>query len=127
MQLQVHTITYCKFDVKKKTHRIYLAFLLDINECNMNMCMNGGTCVDTIGSYYCKCDQGWEGVQCEISQYHCLKVGIFAKLHNFWIICSSIFGFGIFLLQIKMSVMYRTSVCMVVLVWTPLAHTSVCV
>lgn len=75
MQLQVHTITYCKFDVKKKTYKIYLAFLLDINECNMNMCMNGGTCVDTIGSYYCKCDQGWEGVQCEISQYPCLIVG----------------------------------------------------
>lgn len=93
----------------------------------MNMCMNGGTCVDTIGSYYCKCDQGWEGVQCEISQYPCLKVGIFAKLHNFWIICFSIFGFGIFLLQIKMSVMYRTSVCMVVLVWIPLAPTSACV
>lgn len=38
------------------------------------MCMNGGTCVDTIGSYYCKCDQGWEGVQCEISQYIVLKL-----------------------------------------------------
>lgn len=93
----------------------------------MNMCMNGGTCVDTIGSYYCKCDQGWEGVQCEISQYPCLIVGIFAKPHNFWIICFLIFGFGIFLLQIKTSVMYRTSVCMVVLVWIPLAPTSVCV
>lgn len=90
LPIHVHTIT-CKFNVKKKkpntNHKIYLAFLSDINECNMNMCMNGGTCVDTIGSYYCKCDQGWEGVQCEISQYPPLKVGIFAKLHNFGVIC----------------------------------------
>lgn len=80
--MQLHTII-CKFVVKNK---VYTAFSLDINECNMNMCMNGGTCVDTIGSYYCKCDQGWEGVQCEISQYFCLKVGIFCIKHAYCII-----------------------------------------
>lgn len=78
---QMDATTYYYMQVCCEKLKTYPAFLLDINECNMNMCMNGGTCVDTIGSYYCKCDQGWEGVQCEISQYSCLKVGIFYIKH----------------------------------------------
>ncbi|CAH1774351.1 unnamed protein product, partial [Owenia fusiformis] len=40
----------------------------DINECDKNetLCMNNGTCVNTVGSFYCNCTDQYEGEFCEI-------------------------------------------------------------
>jgi len=38
----------------------------DLNECltGVSLCMNGGTCTNTFGSYYCTCVDGWTGTHC---------------------------------------------------------------
>ena len=37
----------------------------DIDECGANPCLNGGTCMNTIGSYMCQCSRNWRGKNCE--------------------------------------------------------------
>ena len=38
----------------------------DVNEClTGDVCKNGGTCFNLIGSYYCQCPPGFEGETCE--------------------------------------------------------------
>lgn len=38
---------------------------VDVNECINDPCNNGGTCLNTDGSYKCKCLEGWQGHDCE--------------------------------------------------------------
>ena len=45
----------------------------------MGICLNNGTCVDTSGSYYCLCENGWTGNNCEIGNYH-----ISCHKHRVW-------------------------------------------
>ena len=37
----------------------------DIDECASIPCKNGGTCVDSINSYNCKCEVGYVGHNCD--------------------------------------------------------------
>ena len=37
----------------------------DKNECLMNPCKNGGTCVDKPGTYECLCPEQWGGSNCD--------------------------------------------------------------
>ena len=42
--------------------------LLDIDECESQMCLNGGTCTDLINGRTCACVPGFTGKSCEISK-----------------------------------------------------------
>ncbi|KAK3912487.1 Protein jagged-1b [Frankliniella fusca] len=43
----------------------------DINDCKLNPCLNGGTCVDRVNSFQCICKEGWEGDTCAINRNDC--------------------------------------------------------
>jgi len=46
-------------------YRVFHYFVLsDVNECLNSPCMNGATCVNTVGSFYCTCSEGWTGAFC---------------------------------------------------------------
>lgn len=41
-------------------------YFTDINECiTIQPCKNGATCTNTIGSYMCRCDSGYQGLLCD--------------------------------------------------------------
>ncbi|KAK7588165.1 hypothetical protein V9T40_005410 [Parthenolecanium corni] len=42
-----------------------------INECELQPCMNGATCVDKVNSFLCICPEGWEGETCSKRQNEC--------------------------------------------------------
>ena len=46
-----------------------ISFTLDIDDCKGKSCDNGGTCIDGIASFQCKCPVGFTGLACEISVY----------------------------------------------------------
>ncbi|KAF3842281.1 hypothetical protein F7725_024232 [Dissostichus mawsoni] len=43
----------------------------NINDCESNPCLNGGTCIDKVSVYQCICGDGWEGDHCEINIDDC--------------------------------------------------------
>ncbi|XP_049960051.1 protein jagged-1b [Schistocerca serialis cubense] len=43
----------------------------NINDCKVNPCQNGGTCVDKVNSFQCICKEGWEGDICERNKNEC--------------------------------------------------------
>ena len=46
---------------------IILLCVLDINDCTPNPCVHGD-CTDGIDDYYCTCDPGYNGTNCETSK-----------------------------------------------------------
>lgn len=45
-------------------------FCKDANECQLiGVCENGGSCLNTNGSYACRCMEGWQGQHCEHGLY----------------------------------------------------------
>lgn len=40
-------------------------FLTEINECDLDPCENGGTCVDLPGRFECQCPKGFNGDRCQ--------------------------------------------------------------
>jgi len=40
----------------------------DVDECAINPCRNGGTCVNDYGKYFCLCCSGFAGYDCERSE-----------------------------------------------------------
>ena len=51
------------------TVSILSKFLVDINDCSPEPCQNGATCIDDVNQYTCSCDEGYEGTDCETSEY----------------------------------------------------------
>ena len=50
----------------KDTKRMLIFFFAaDVDECKKNPCLNGGTCVNNMGSFHCLCRPGFEGKLCE--------------------------------------------------------------
>ena len=47
----------------------YLLSSPDIDECEPKPCLNGGSCQDGINSYKCTCVAGFDGNNCENSEY----------------------------------------------------------
>ena len=41
------------------------------DECDPNPCLNGGTCIDGVGSFTCDCEDGYSGDTCEINIDDC--------------------------------------------------------
>nr|XP_054605635.1 sushi, nidogen and EGF-like domain-containing protein 1 [Nothobranchius furzeri] len=44
----------------------------EINECLSQPCLNGGSCLNKIGSYQCLCQDGFSGNRCQIDTNECL-------------------------------------------------------
>ena len=42
-----------------------IAFFPDKNECDLDPCLNNGTCRNTLGSYNCDCTEGWQDHDCQ--------------------------------------------------------------
>ena len=51
------------FQCIKKLNNIVI-FSPDINECLLNPCQFGGTCINTVGSFICQCPPGRSGAFC---------------------------------------------------------------
>ena len=43
-------------------------FISDINDCADQPCLNGGTCIDEVNDYTCRCADGYTGKNCSIGK-----------------------------------------------------------
>ena len=43
----------------------------EINECESNPCLNGGTCRDEVNNFVCQCRNGFTGQRCENANDYC--------------------------------------------------------
>ena len=38
---------------------------LEHTQCNEDTCLHGGICIEQVGGFKCKCDNGYKGQRCE--------------------------------------------------------------
>ncbi|KAH3813032.1 hypothetical protein DPMN_141480 [Dreissena polymorpha] len=56
----------------------------DINECvDFSPCLNDGTCVNTVGGFFCRCLNGWSGDNCGT----CKSSFSFSEILHYWVKC----------------------------------------
>lgn len=46
---------------------------ININECESESCLNGGTCIDMINGFKCVCAIGFTGSRCQINIDDCMS------------------------------------------------------
>uniref|UniRef100_A0A671XF39 Cubilin n=1 Tax=Sparus aurata TaxID=8175 RepID=A0A671XF39_SPAAU len=54
-----------------RVHHLRLVSLVQKVSCNSNPCQNGGTCLNTLNSYYCLCSGNWNGPNCATDVNEC--------------------------------------------------------
>lgn len=57
-------------------------FKKDVRVCDDHSCLNNGTCVVYLGGYLCRCQTGFSGRSCEISNQRVLKCNQFNCIHG---------------------------------------------
>lgn len=45
--------------------------MVHVVSCNSNPCLNGGTCLNLLGSYHCLCPHNWKGTNCDTDVNEC--------------------------------------------------------
>lgn len=71
-QLYYQDLKIKKFNCNPSGHQIFNSFfflclwLLDVDECDPNPCINDGTCFDNVKSFQCQCKEGFTGPICDI-------------------------------------------------------------
>ena len=55
--------TVCVVGLLQPMLKVYFFYFLDVNECDIGIdsCHMNATCINTVGSYDCKCDRGFSG------------------------------------------------------------------
>ena len=43
---------------------------IDIDDCAVNVCTNGGSCIDGVAGYTCNCLDGYTGKKCETGKLY---------------------------------------------------------
>lgn len=74
--LRLHS-TFAFIGILNKRYLIYGCFTFavsDVDECAgfLNVCENGGTCINLMGNYTCRCTDGWTGPNCRQGNYSLL-------------------------------------------------------
>ena len=78
------TLTYLHLLTYTYLYLLYIHFTVDINECTQNLddCHQFATCTNTVGSFECRCNVGYEGdgVNCRgiFILYILCRSGVFA-------------------------------------------------
>ena len=57
----------------------FFLFLIDVDECASNPCLNNGTCTDRVNGFICTCAPGFNEKRCEISEFS----GLYAVQRKF--------------------------------------------
>ena len=77
---------------------MFTLFLEDIDNCTDQPCLNGGTCIDSVNDYTCKCAVGYTGKNCSIGKN---KVSVLV-LKNYIVLTSFFLIRSSFLFSIRM-------------------------
>ena len=69
MEISIHLYIYfIQVYIFSSTNFVFHFLFLDIDDCQPNPCLNGGTCVDGLNSFTCDCINGFIGSNCSISK-----------------------------------------------------------
>lgn len=78
---------YACLNMKKKNVEKYnISIKTDKNECDLSPCQNNGTCINSLGSYKCECEKGWQGQDCHIGKFRWSYFGKYIKIYKYAII-----------------------------------------
>lgn len=64
----IYNIICWTFHLQIKNNHIWFFVITDINECLASPCVHGN-CSNTLGSYFCSCDAGWTGTNCNEGEH----------------------------------------------------------
>ena len=51
-------------------------FTVGIDDCSVQPCLNGGTCIDAVNDYTCRCASGYTGKNCGVGKN---RVSVFSS------------------------------------------------